>query len=55
MRVRGRGIDPAKGESGDLLVTFDVEVPKHLTDEQRQAVETLAGAFGENPRAHLGV
>jgi molecular chaperone DnaJ len=55
VRVRGRGIDPAKGESGDLLVTFDVEIPKHLTDEQRQAIETLAGAFGENPRAHLGV
>jgi molecular chaperone DnaJ len=55
VRVRGRGIAPAKGEPGDLLVTFDVEIPKHLTDEQRQAVETLQGAFGENPRSHLGV
>ena len=55
VRVRGRGIAPAKGETGDLLVTFDVEVPKKLTDEQRQAIETLAGAFAENPRSHLGV
>ena len=55
VRVRGRGIDPAKGDTGDLLVTFDVEVPRHLTDEQRTAIEALAGAFGENPRAHLGV
>jgi len=55
VRVRGRGIDPPKGEPGDLLVTFDVEVPRHLTDEQRQAVEALAGAFHENPRSHLGV
>ena len=55
VRVRGRGIDPAKGETGDLLVTFDVEVPRHLTDEQRTAIEALAGTFGENPRAHLGV
>jgi molecular chaperone DnaJ len=55
VRVRGRGIDPPKGESGDLLVTFDVEVPKHLTDEQRQAIEAMAGSFGENPRSHLGV
>ena len=49
VRVRGRGIEPAKGEPGDLLVTFDVEVPKHLTDEQRQAVEALAGAFAREP------
>ena len=55
VRVRGRGIDPAKGETGDLLVTFDVEVPRHLTDEQRTAIEALAGTLGENPRAHLGV
>jgi molecular chaperone DnaJ len=55
VRVRGRGIDPPKGDAGDLLVTFDVEVPRHLTDEQRQAIEAMAGSFGENPRSHLGV
>jgi molecular chaperone DnaJ len=55
VRVRGRGIDPPKGDAGDLLVTFDVEVPRHLSDEQRQAIEAMAGSFGENPRAHLGV
>jgi molecular chaperone DnaJ len=55
VRVRGRGIDPPKGDAGDLLVTFDVEVPQHLTDEQRQAIEAMAGSFGENPRSHLGV
>ena len=49
VRVRGRGIAPAKGEPGDLLVTFDVEIPKHLTDEQRQAVETLAGCVRREP------
>ncbi len=55
VRVRNRGIAPPKGDAGDLLVTFDVEVPKRLSDEQRKAIETLAGAFEENPRAHLGV
>jgi DnaJ-class molecular chaperone len=53
--VRNRGIAPPKGDTGDLLVTFDLEVPKQLSDEQRKAIETLAGAFEENPRAHLGV
>ena len=48
-KVTGRGIAPAKGEPGDLLVTFDVEVPKHLTDEQRQAVETLQRCVRREP------
>ncbi len=55
VRVRGRGIRPAKGEPGDLLVTFDVDVPRSLTDEQRQAVEALAAVMPESPRADLGV
>jgi molecular chaperone DnaJ len=55
VRVRDRGIHPAKGAAGDLLVTFDVDVPEHLTDEQRQAVEALAAALPTNPRQHLGL
>jgi len=57
MRVKGRGV-PSHGKTaaGDLLVTLEVTVPKKLTDEQRGAVEALAGAMaGENPREHLGV
>lgn len=56
LRVRGRGV-PAGGsrKAGDLLVTVQVDVPKHLTDEQRAAVEQLAAATTESPRRHLGV
>jgi len=53
LRVRGRGITPAKGGAGDLLVTFEVVVPAKLTSEQRQAVEALAGALDVDPRARL--
>ena len=53
--MKGRGIAPAKGSAGDLLVTFDVDVPKHLNDEQKRALEALAAAFPENPREHLEV
>jgi molecular chaperone DnaJ len=53
-RVKGRGVTDAKG-TGDLLVTVQVAVPKHLSSEQRQAVEALAAATHESPRAHLGV
>jgi len=53
VRVRGRGITPAKGGAGDLLVTFDVAVPTELTASQREAVEVLAGAFTDDLRATL--
>ena len=46
VRVRGRGIQPPKGDSGDLLVKFDVVVPKKLNAEQRAAVEALAEIVG---------
>jgi molecular chaperone DnaJ len=54
-KVKGRGITPAKGSSGDLLVTFDIDVPTKLNDEQRQALEALATAFPDNPREQLEV
>lgn len=55
VRVRGRGIQPTKGTPGDLLVTFDVAVPKTLSTEEREAVEQLAERLTANPREHLGV
>jgi molecular chaperone DnaJ len=42
-RVRGKGVVTAKHE-GDLIVTVDVQVPTHLTPEQRAAVEAFAAA-----------
>jgi len=47
-RVRGKGISttPARGkpETGDLIVTIDVDVPRQLTQEQRSAIEALKSA-----------
>jgi len=54
LRVKGRGVTTKKGV-GDLLVTVQVDVPSTLTDEQRRAVEAMAEAFPDSPRAHLGV
>ncbi len=51
-RVRGRGVTTTKG-TGDLLVTVEVAVPTELNRDQRAAVEALAAATGESPRAHL--
>jgi molecular chaperone DnaJ len=55
VKVRRRGVPRAKGDPGDLLVTFDVVVPEKLSSEQREAVEALASSLPTNPREHLGV
>lgn len=55
-RVAGHGV-PAAGKPGDLLVTFDVDVPAKLSNEERRAVEALAKATastGERLREKLG-
>jgi molecular chaperone DnaJ len=55
VKVRGRGIATAKGSPGDLLVTFDVVVPKKLDVAGKKAIEDLRDVLTENPREHLGV
>jgi molecular chaperone DnaJ len=55
VKVRGRGIDTGKGGPGDLLVTFEVVVPKKVDGAAKKAIEDLANALAENPREHLGV
>jgi molecular chaperone DnaJ len=55
VKVRGRGIDTGKGSAGDLLVTFDVVVPKKLDGAEKKAIEDLRDVLTENPREHLGV
>ena len=53
-RVKGRGVQAAKG-NGDLLVTIEVAVPAKVSAAERKAIEALADAGSESPRAHLGV
>lgn len=51
-RVRGRGVPSGgvKGRApGDLLVSVTIDVPTQLSEEQRSAVEALAGTL-ELPR-----
>ena len=55
VKVRGRGIDTGSGKPGDLLVTFDVVVPKKIDGAAKKAIEELGNVLTENPRQHLGV
>lgn len=50
-RIRGRGIPQAAGKNaprGDHLVHIEVEVPTELTPKQREIIQELAKAMGEN-------
>ncbi len=52
-RVRGRGVKGGATD-GDLLVTVEVEVPTHLSDEAKAALaDYQEKAGGGDPRAHL--
>jgi molecular chaperone DnaJ len=54
LRVRGHGVrDNGRGKAGDLLVTVDVQVPVNLNGEQREAIDAVAQALDEDPRAAL--
>ncbi len=48
-RVRGKGATKSDGSRGDLLATVEVQVPAHLSDEARQALEAYAAATADVP------
>ena len=53
LRLRGRGVKRGD-KAGDLLAKVQVVVPQRLTDEAREAIETMARAEdGQDPRADL--
>jgi molecular chaperone DnaJ len=55
-RVAGQGV-PIAGKPGDLLVTFEVDVPAKLSADEKRAVEALArasAAEGQKLREKLG-
>ncbi|MEM7229739.1 MAG: DnaJ C-terminal domain-containing protein [Planctomycetota bacterium] len=41
LRLKGKGITNAAGESGDFLVTVQISVPKHPSDRARDLIEQL--------------
>jgi molecular chaperone DnaJ len=52
LRVRGRGVT-TKARTGDLLVTVEVDVPRELTPEAREALEKFAAAYPTDPRPQI--
>ena len=54
-RLRGEGPPKSRGKGrGDIRYRLEIELPKELSDEQKEAVEKLAEALnGADPRAEL--
>ncbi|MGI8721765.1 MAG: molecular chaperone DnaJ [Geodermatophilaceae bacterium] len=48
-RIKGKGVLSAK-QTGDLMVTVEVAVPKALSDDARVALQAYADAQAEDPR-----
>jgi curved DNA-binding protein len=52
LRLRGQGMPGGRGESaGDLYAVVKIEVPKKLSDRERELFEQLAQVSGFNPRS----
>jgi molecular chaperone DnaJ len=49
-RLKGQGAPKRNGQRGDEYVVVKITAPKHLTREQKEAVEKLARTWTEEPR-----
>ena len=43
VRLRGKGYDRGDGTFGDLIITYNVKLPDHLSDHQKELLEHMRG------------
>jgi DnaJ-class molecular chaperone len=53
LRVKGQGVRSANGPPGDLFAELQIELPKKLTDADREQLADIAGKYDDTPRADL--
>jgi DnaJ-class molecular chaperone len=53
LRVKGQGIAPRNGPTGDLLAEIQIVLPKDLGDADRQMIEEFGRRHAQDPRAKL--
>lgn len=41
VRLRGKGYDRSDGTFGDLIITYNVKLPDHLSDHQKELLEQM--------------
>lgn len=53
LRVKGKGVRRANGQTGDLIVTVEVAVPSKLSPAAREALEAFAATQTADPRPQI--
>ena len=41
VRLKGKGYDKGDGTFGDMIITYDVKLPKHLSERQRELLKQM--------------
>jgi curved DNA-binding protein len=54
LRLSGRGLPASGDKSGDLYAVVRIDIPKVLTDRERELFIQLAAASTFNPRFQAG-
>lgn len=54
LRLRGKGIAPAQGDPGDLLVSLKIQPPESLSEAGRKLLEEFAETEPSDPRKNVG-
>ena len=44
VRIRGKGYDRGDGSMGDLIITYNVSLPEHLTERQKELLREMRGS-----------
>ncbi len=50
LRIRGKGVETAKGERGDFYAVVKIVPPKKLSDQDRAALEEMGERIGHPDR-----
>lgn len=53
LRLKGCGVVPKSGTSGDLLAEIQIVLPEQLADVDRQTIREFDNRHSQNPRAEL--
>ncbi len=53
LRLKGMGVQPGKGDAGDLFAVVQIVLPAQLDDEAKQLLESFAQKQTDDPRTGL--
>lgn len=52
-RLRGKGVEPARGGAGDEIVEISIKIPQKLSKQEKELYEQLRGRKADEPESPL--